>query len=105
MRPPVRSWWKQERRAHPRSQVRKQLLLALLLLTAVLALHTDPSARQILEVIAGMPDEMPLHLVAEGVEDEEHSKPCTSLAFNTSRAIYLANPYPLTNSLLAMARP
>ena len=34
---PVRSWWKQERREHPRSQVRKPLLLALLLLTAVLA--------------------------------------------------------------------
>ena len=34
---PARSWWKQERREHPRSQVRKPLLLALLLLTAVLA--------------------------------------------------------------------
>ena len=34
---PVRSWWKQERREHPRSQMRKPLLLALLLLTAVLA--------------------------------------------------------------------
>ena len=42
----------------------------MLLLTSVLALHTDPSARQILEVIAGMSAEMPLHLVAEGVEDE-----------------------------------
>ena len=33
---PVRSWWKQERREHPRSQVRNPLLLALLLLNAVL---------------------------------------------------------------------
>ena len=36
---PVRSWWKQERREHPRPQVRKPLLLALLLLAAVLAWH------------------------------------------------------------------
>ena len=68
--PPVRSWWKQERREHPRSPVHKPLLQAMMLLTSVLALHTDPSARQILEVIAGMSAEMPLHLVAEGVEDE-----------------------------------
>lgn len=34
---PVRSWWKQERREHPHSQMRNPLLLALLLLNAVLA--------------------------------------------------------------------
>ena len=74
----------------------KPLLQALLLLTSVLALHTDPSARQILEVIAGMSAEMPLHLVAEGVEDGATFQALHELGIQYFQGYLFSNPLPVT---------
>ena len=61
----------------------------------VLALHTDPYARQIVEVIAGMSTQMPLHLVAEGVEDEATFQALRKLGIQYFQGYLFSKPLPV----------
>jgi diguanylate cyclase (GGDEF)-like protein len=61
----------------------------------VLALHTDPYARQIVEVIAGMSAQMPLHLVAEGVEDEATFQALHELGIQYFQGFLFGKPLPV----------
>ena len=61
----------------------------------VLALHTDPYARQIVEVIAGMSTQMPLHLVAEGVEDEATFQALRKLGIQYFQGYFFSKPLPV----------
>lgn len=61
----------------------------------VLALHTDPYARQIVEVIAGMSTQMPLHLVAEGVEDEATFQALRQLGIQYFQGYLFSKPLPV----------
>jgi len=61
----------------------------------VLALHTDPYARQIVEMIAGMSTQMPLHLVAEGVEDEETFQALRKLGIQYFQGYLFSKPLPI----------
>ncbi len=61
----------------------------------VLALHSDPYARQIVEVIAGMSTQMPLHLVAEGVEDEATFLALRELGIQYFQGYWFSKPLPV----------
>jgi len=61
----------------------------------VLALHTDPYARQIVEVIASMSTQMPLHLVAEGVEDEATFQALHELGIKYFQGYLFSKPLPV----------
>ncbi len=61
----------------------------------VLALHSDPYARQIVEVIAGMSTQMPLHLVAEGVEDETTFLALRELGIQYFQGYWFSKPLPV----------
>jgi diguanylate cyclase (GGDEF)-like protein len=61
----------------------------------VLALHTDFYARQIVEVIAGMSTQMPLHLIAEGVEDEETFQALRKLGIQYFQGYLFSKPLPV----------
>ena len=61
----------------------------------VLALHTDSYARQIVEVIAGMSTQMPLHLIAEGVEDEETFQALRKLGIQYFQGYLFSKPLPV----------
>ncbi|MEX0587658.1 MAG: EAL domain-containing protein [Cyanobium sp.] len=61
----------------------------------VLALHTDTYARQIVEVIAGMSTQMPLHLVAEGVEDEATFQVLRELGIQYFQGYWFSKPLPV----------
>ena len=74
----------------------------------VLALHTDRYARQIVEVIAGMSTQMPLHLVAEGVEDEATFQTLKELGIQYFQGYWFSMPLPvaeLASRYGAVAKP
>ncbi|MBD2422757.1 bifunctional diguanylate cyclase/phosphodiesterase [Cyanobium sp. FACHB-13342] len=63
----------------------------------VLALHDDPYARQIVEVIAGMSTQMALHLVAEGVEDEATFRVLRELGIQYFQGYWFSKPLPVAD--------
>ena len=61
----------------------------------MLALQTDPYTRQIIEAIADISALMPLHLVAEGVEDEATFQTLRELGIQYFQGYLFSKPLPV----------